>query len=50
MAGCSVPGGAASVSSAGWRPFRLLVLNNYWLASRIAYVIRRIRIQLGLEK
>jgi hypothetical protein len=30
--------------------FPLLVLNNYWLASRIAYVIRRIRIQLGLEK
>jgi hypothetical protein len=30
--------------------FPLLVFNNYWLASHIAYVIRRIRIQLGLEK
>jgi hypothetical protein len=30
--------------------FPLLVFNNYWLASRIAYVIRRIHIQLGLEK
>lgn len=30
--------------------FPLLVLNNYWLASRIAYVIRRICIKLGLEK
>jgi hypothetical protein len=30
--------------------FPLLVFNNYWLASRIAYVIRRIRIKLGLEK
>jgi len=30
--------------------FPLLAFNNYWLASRIAYVIRRIRIKLGLEK
>jgi len=30
--------------------FPLLVLNNYWLASRITYVIRHIRIKLGLEK
>jgi hypothetical protein len=30
--------------------FPLLVFNNYWLASRIAYVIRRVRIKLGLEK
>jgi hypothetical protein len=28
----------------------LLVFNNYWLSSRIAYLIRRIRIKLGLEK
>ena len=30
--------------------FPLLMFDNYWLASRIAYVVRRIRIKLGLEK
>jgi hypothetical protein len=30
--------------------FPLLVLDNYRLASRIAYVIRRVRIMLGVEK
>jgi hypothetical protein len=30
--------------------FPLLWFNNYWLASRIAYVVRRVRIKLGLEK
>jgi hypothetical protein len=30
--------------------FPLLALDNYWLASRIAYVIRRVRIMLGVEK
>jgi hypothetical protein len=30
--------------------FSLLAFNNYWLASRIAYVIRWVRIMLGVEK
>jgi hypothetical protein len=30
--------------------FPLLAFNNHWLASRVAYVIRRIRIKLGVEK
>lgn len=30
--------------------FPLLMFDNYWLASRIAYVIRRVRIMLGVEK
>ena len=30
--------------------FPLLMFDHYWLASRIAYVVRRIRIKLGLEK
>lgn len=30
--------------------FPLLTLKNYWLAERVAYIIRRVRIKLGLEK
>ncbi len=30
--------------------FPLLAFNNYWLSSRIAYVIRRVRIMLGVER
>jgi hypothetical protein len=30
--------------------FPLLAFNNYWLTERIAYIIRRIRIKLGMEK
>jgi hypothetical protein len=30
--------------------FPLLTLNNYWLAERVAYIIRRVRIKLGIEK
>ncbi len=30
--------------------FPLLTFNNYWLASRIAYVVRRLRIKFGLEQ
>jgi hypothetical protein len=30
--------------------FPLLIFNNYRLAARIAYVVRRVRIKLGFEK
>ena len=30
--------------------FPLLVFNDYWLTERIAYIIRRIQIKLGMEK
>jgi hypothetical protein len=30
--------------------FPLLAFNNYWMSSRIAYVIRRVRLAFGLEK
>jgi hypothetical protein len=30
--------------------FSLLLLNNYWLAEHIAYIIRLVRIKLGMEK